>query len=103
MASVTRTALTQYLNELLKPETFKDYCPNGLQVEGKAEMGRLVAGVTASQALLDAAVPAVACSAAATESVTPRAARYGTTSAARRRPTPCRSCSRYSVHGRLSS
>ena len=56
MASVTRTALTQYLNELLKPEGFKDYCPNGLQVEGRSEIGLVVCGVTANQALLDLAV-----------------------------------------------
>ncbi|MBT8149448.1 MAG: Nif3-like dinuclear metal center hexameric protein, partial [Gammaproteobacteria bacterium] len=33
-----------------------DYCPNGLQVEGRAEVGKLVTGVTASQQLLDAAI-----------------------------------------------
>lgn len=48
--------LTQYLEECLQPAKFRDYCPNGLQVEGKPEVLRLVAGVTASQALLDAAV-----------------------------------------------
>jgi dinuclear metal center YbgI/SA1388 family protein len=37
-------------------ERFKDYCPNGLQVEGKAEIAVLVSGVTACQALLDRAV-----------------------------------------------
>ena len=37
MASVARDTLTRYLDELLKPEGFKDYCPNGLQVEGKAK------------------------------------------------------------------
>ena len=51
-----RDALINYLNELLVPERFRDYCPNGLQVEGRPEIGRIVAGVTASQALLDAAV-----------------------------------------------
>ena len=56
MASVTREALTQYLDELLKPEGFKDYCPNGLQVEGRNEIATLVCGVTANQALLDLAV-----------------------------------------------
>ena len=48
--------LTQYLDECLQPAKFRDYCPNGLQVEGKAEVSRVVAGVTASQALLDVAV-----------------------------------------------
>jgi dinuclear metal center YbgI/SA1388 family protein len=56
MASVTRETLTQHLDELLKPESFKDYCPNGLQVEGRNEIATLVCGVTANQALLDLAV-----------------------------------------------
>ena len=56
MSQVNRDVLTQYLNELLKPEGFKDYCPNGLQVEGRDEIRRLVCGVTANQALLDLAV-----------------------------------------------
>ena len=56
MSQVNRDVLTQYLNELLKPDGFKDYCPNGLQVEGRDEIRRLVCGVTANQALLDMAV-----------------------------------------------
>ena len=51
-----REELVEYLEGLLQPTNFRDYCPNGLQVEGRAEIRRLVAGVTASQALLDAAV-----------------------------------------------
>jgi len=51
-----REELVSYLEGLLTPGKFKDYCPNGLQVEGRPEIRRLVAGVTASQALLDAAV-----------------------------------------------
>ncbi|MCL2525301.1 MAG: Nif3-like dinuclear metal center hexameric protein [Betaproteobacteria bacterium] len=51
-----RDALVNYLEELLEPARFSDYCPNGLQVEGRAEIRRLVAGVSASQALLDAAL-----------------------------------------------
>lgn len=38
------------------PEKVKDYCPNGLQVEGKRDVFKLVTGVTASQALIDHAV-----------------------------------------------
>ncbi|PKO34270.1 MAG: Nif3-like dinuclear metal center hexameric protein [Betaproteobacteria bacterium HGW-Betaproteobacteria-7] len=49
-------ALVNYLDGLLEPGKFRDYCPNGLQVEGRDEVGRIVAGVTASQALLDVAV-----------------------------------------------
>ncbi len=48
--------LVRYLDELLQPEAFQDYCPNGLQVEGCHEVSRLVAGVTATQALIDTAI-----------------------------------------------
>ncbi|MDP3537102.1 MAG: Nif3-like dinuclear metal center hexameric protein [Azonexus sp.] len=51
-----REELVSYLDGLLEPARFRDYCPNGLQVEGRNEVRRIVAGVTASQALLDAAV-----------------------------------------------
>ena len=50
-----REELVEYLEGLLQPANFRDYCPNGLQVEGRTEIVRVVAGVTASQALLDAA------------------------------------------------
>jgi len=53
-----REELVNYLDGLLEPANFKDYCPNGLQVEGRSEVRRVIAGVTASQALLDAAVAA---------------------------------------------
>ncbi|MEQ8407099.1 MAG: Nif3-like dinuclear metal center hexameric protein [Gammaproteobacteria bacterium] len=46
------------LNKLLQPQQFKDYCPNGLQVEGKSSINKIVSGVTASQALVDAAIAA---------------------------------------------
>ena len=45
---VTRHTLTGALDTLLQPERFKDYGPNGLQVEGKSEVKRIVSGVTAS-------------------------------------------------------
>jgi len=48
-------ALKNYLNETLQPEKFIDYCLNGLQVEGKQEIQKIVTGVTASMALLEAA------------------------------------------------
>ena len=47
--------LNNYLNALLQPERFSDYCPNGLQVEGRSEINKIVTGVTASMALLQAA------------------------------------------------
>ncbi|OHX20819.1 Nif3-like dinuclear metal center hexameric protein [Chromobacterium sphagni] len=43
------------LDGWLEPWRYKDYAPNGLQVEGRAEVGKVVTGVTASQALIDAA------------------------------------------------
>lgn len=48
--------LERLLSTLLQPEQFKDYCPNGLQVEGKSEISHLVTGVTACQALIDQAI-----------------------------------------------
>lgn len=48
--------LLNYSNNMLEIERFKDYCPNGLQVEGKAEINTIISGVTASQALIDAAI-----------------------------------------------
>jgi dinuclear metal center YbgI/SA1388 family protein len=51
-----RDELHTYLDSLLDAPRFRDYCPNGLQVEGRAEVRRVVCGVTASQALVDAAV-----------------------------------------------
>lgn len=53
---MNRDDLTQYLAELLQPHALNDFAPNGLQVAGKAKIRRLVTGVTASVALLDAAV-----------------------------------------------
>jgi len=53
---IERQALLQYLNSLLEPEYFKDYAPNGLQVQGKPEIATLVSGVSATQALIDRAV-----------------------------------------------
>ncbi|MDP2102835.1 MAG: Nif3-like dinuclear metal center hexameric protein [Methylotenera sp.] len=46
--------LTHYTQQLMQVERFKDYCPNGLQVEGRAEIRKIVTGVTASMALLEA-------------------------------------------------
>ncbi|MBH0059197.1 Nif3-like dinuclear metal center hexameric protein [Pseudoalteromonas sp. SWXJZ94C] len=51
-----RREFDQLLNGILKPHTIKDFCPNGLQVEGKNEIKKIVTGVTASQALIDAAI-----------------------------------------------
>ena len=52
----TRQELLAALDELLQPARFKDYGPNGLQVEGRSEVRHIVSGVTASVALIDAAI-----------------------------------------------
>ena len=46
------------LKESLHPEQFKDYCPNGMQVEGRKDIAKLVTGVTACQDFIDAALEA---------------------------------------------
>jgi dinuclear metal center YbgI/SA1388 family protein len=54
--SVNLTELCRFLDQCLEPGRFRDYCPNGLQVEGREQVARLVTGVTASQSLIEAAV-----------------------------------------------
>lgn len=54
--TVELTQLVQYLDYYLNSSQFKDYAPNGLQVEGKPQVNKLVTGVTASQALIEAAI-----------------------------------------------
>ena len=58
--STTRDELLQACDTLLQPARFKDYGPNGLQVEGRATVRKLVSGVTASCALIEAAIEAEA-------------------------------------------
>lgn len=53
---VSRKELETYLERLLEPGRFEDYCPNGLQVEGRDPIVKMVGGVSACQALLDVAV-----------------------------------------------
>ena len=48
--------LEQILNQKLASDKINDYAPNGLQVEGKSEIRKIITGVTASQALIDYAV-----------------------------------------------
>ena len=57
---VTLKALLDYTNSLLSIDRFADYCPNGLQVEGREKVTRLVSGVTASMELIEAAIDAQA-------------------------------------------
>ena len=51
-----RNVLEHDLRELLDQARMSDYCPNGLQLEGKPRIQRLLTGVTASKALIDLAV-----------------------------------------------
>ena len=58
--SMTRHQLQQILDTWLDTANFEDYCPNGLQVEGRDKVQKIVTGVTACQALVDAASEAQA-------------------------------------------
>jgi len=55
---ITLKALVDYTNELLAAKNFRDYAPNGLQVEGRADVGLIVSGVTASLELIEAGIAA---------------------------------------------
>lgn len=48
--------VTHYINNLLNCSAFKDYAPNGLQVQGKTEIRKIVSGVTASKKFIEAAI-----------------------------------------------
>lgn len=51
-----RQDLENYLNELLSPQQIKDFTPNGLQIQGTESINKIVTGVTASKALIEAAI-----------------------------------------------
>lgn len=51
-----RSDIDVYLSAVMQAATFKDYGPNGLQIEGRERVGRLVSGVTASLALIESAI-----------------------------------------------
>jgi dinuclear metal center YbgI/SA1388 family protein len=54
--TINRNELVEYAAQLLNIARFRDYCPNGLQVEGREQIGTIVSGVTASRALIEAAI-----------------------------------------------
>ncbi len=56
MMTVLRDDLVKQLSRMLRVDQFNDYCPNGLQVEGAGTVRRIISGVTASQALIEAAI-----------------------------------------------
>lgn len=55
-----RTELLAAFDTLLQPERYRDYGPNGLQVEGRSSVKKIISGVTASRALIEAAIDAQA-------------------------------------------
>ena len=50
---IARDELLKYVDSVLEPAKIKDYCPNGLQVQGRDQIGKIVSGVTASKALIE--------------------------------------------------
>lgn len=58
--TVSRASLLASFDALLQPAQFRDFGPNGLQVEGRPEVRKIVSGVTASLALIEAAIDAKA-------------------------------------------
>lgn len=53
---VMRDELIALANQWLQPELFKDYCPNGLQIEGRSDIRHIVSGVTASLDVIEKAI-----------------------------------------------
>jgi len=54
--TISAQALTDFCDDYLSAAAFKDYAPNGLQVDGGRPIGRIVTGVTAREAMIDAAI-----------------------------------------------
>ncbi|MDF1762274.1 MAG: Nif3-like dinuclear metal center hexameric protein [Oleibacter sp.] len=53
---ILRKQLIAHLDTVLNAKKIRDYCPNGLQVEGSEQVRSIITGVTASQALIDIAI-----------------------------------------------
>ncbi len=53
---INQKTLLVYCHQYLQVDNFSDYCPNGLQIEGKTEIQKLISGVSANQDLIDAAI-----------------------------------------------
>ena len=51
-----REALKSYTQSYLNADAFKDYCPNGLQIEGKEEINKIISGVSANLALIERSI-----------------------------------------------
>jgi dinuclear metal center YbgI/SA1388 family protein len=53
---IDNKTLEKYLNKYLNVANFSDYCPNGLQIEGKSQIRKIITGVSANQDLIDRAI-----------------------------------------------
>ncbi len=58
--AISPQQLAEFCNNYLQVDSFKDYCPNGLQVDAGRPIQRIITGVTACEALIDAAIAAKA-------------------------------------------
>lgn len=56
MKKISRNELASYLNELLRPSDYQDYCPNGIQVEGKEEVKKIAFAVSATKESINKAI-----------------------------------------------
>src|SRR5690625_2524085 len=56
MSSIHRKELADWLDNLLEPWRYRDYCPNGLQLQGREQIPTIITACTASQALIDTAI-----------------------------------------------
>lgn len=59
-SSISPQQLAKFCDDYLQADDFKDYCPNGLQVDAGKPIQRIITGVTACEALIDAAIAAKA-------------------------------------------
>jgi putative NIF3 family GTP cyclohydrolase 1 type 2 len=50
---VNQTTLAKYCHQYLQVDKFTDYCPNGLQIQGKSDIKKIISGVSANQDLID--------------------------------------------------
>ena len=53
---VNRDELNNYCANFLSVSKYKDYCPNGLQVEGSLNINKIVSGVSANLDLIELAI-----------------------------------------------
>lgn len=53
---IDKFSLLKYLNDVLKPYEFEDYCPNGLQIEGDFTINKIITGVSICDELIESAI-----------------------------------------------